>query len=64
MKKYLFSIICFIIAASIPIYLLLAPLWVDNETFVYTAGVIGSFTTSILLMVVGMANMPRKEESE
>ena len=64
MKKYLFSVICFVIAVSIPIYLLLAPLWVDNETFIYTASVIGSFTTSILLMVVGMANMPRKEDNK
>lgn len=64
MRKYLFSIICFIIAVSIPIYLLLAPLWVDRETFIYTTSVIGSFTTSLLLIVVGAANMPRKEKRE
>ena len=64
MKKYLFSIICFIIAISIMIYMLIAPFWVDVETFVYTASAIGMSTTSILLMVIGMANMPKKEKGQ
>ena len=60
MKKYLFSIIYIIVAVSIPIYLLLAIFWVDIEMLIYTSSVIGSFTTSILLMIVGMANMPKR----
>lgn len=62
MKKWWFSIVCWAAALVCTIYPLVCLLLNEYDVFVSGAFMISSFGTSILLIILGVANQPRKEE--
>lgn len=60
MKKLWFSITCFIAALFLPIILIVFAC-IDIDMFVYGSILVSSFSTSLILVIIGVANQPRKE---
>lgn len=61
MKKWWFSIFCWVMAIALPIYVIIAINLFDEETLFYTLIILSSITPVMLLTIIGCIDMPRKE---
>ncbi len=64
MKKWWFSIICWVVAIGLGIYSLIALIWFDNDLFFRTTQIISSLSSILLLIIIGVANQPQKENKK
>ena len=64
MKKWWFSIVCWVIALAFPIYTIIAIGLFDEETLFYTSILMNCITSSSIFLVIGVANQPRKENKD
>lgn len=59
LKNWLFSILCYIIAIGLLIYIIVV-MWIDYEVFFKTTQLISSLSPILLLIIIGIANQPKK----
>ena len=60
-KKWWFSILCFVTAIAITIYCTII-MFIDNDLFVRSTMLISSLTASLVIIVIGAANQPKNEK--
>jgi len=61
MKKWWFSIFCWIVAVSITIFSVVM-LFVDEEQFYMSTQMFSVLSPALLLIIIGSINKPRKEK--
>ena len=61
MKKWWFSVCCWIVAVGFTIYAVVT-MFVDEEIFFYTTQLISVLGPVLLLITIGMACAPKKGE--
>ena len=61
MKKWWFSMVCYITAILLLIYSFVGAWFLDDETWWMTTQIISTLSSCLLLIIIGVANTPRKE---
>lgn len=65
MKKYLFSIFLFASAIAITLWVTIGCLtFANDDDFFYTLLVLNCLSPVLLLITIGIANLPRKEKQD
>lgn len=64
MRKWWFSIFCFIVAILISIWSVVALFILDNWDYIMTMTLLGGLSPCLLLIIVGVANTPNKEKKD
>ena len=60
MKKWWFSILCYLMAIIFPIYTVIAITLFDEELLFHTLVLTSCITPVLMFIVIGVANQPRK----
>ena len=61
LKEWWFSIFCFVMAIVIPIYTIIAINLFEEELLIYLLVLLSCITPSLMFIVLGVANQPKKE---
>lgn len=61
MKKWWFSIVCYTSAVLLAIYSAVGAWFLDDEIWWMTTQIISTLSSCLLLIIIGVANAPRKE---
>lgn len=64
MKKWWFSIFCYLMAVLLPIYTIVATLFFDEELLFISLVLISSICPTLMFIVIGVANQPQKENKD
>lgn len=64
LKKSWFSLICYITAILFEIYCLVGAWFLDDEIWWMTTQIISTLSSCLLLIIIGVANQPRKENKD
>ena len=64
MKKWWFSIVCYVVACILIIYPIVGAWFLDDEVWFVTTQIISVSSSSLLLIIIGVANQPRKENED
>ncbi|MBO7716022.1 MAG: hypothetical protein J6S85_20830 [Methanobrevibacter sp.] len=64
LKKTWFSLLCYISAILLAAYSLVGAWFLDDEIWWMTTQIISTLSCCLLLIVIGVANMPRKENKD
>ena len=64
MRKWLFSIICYITAILLATYSLVGAWFLDDEAWWMTTQIFSVISSSLLLIIIGEANRPRKDDKD
>ena len=64
MKKWWFSIFCWFFALVLFVYVIIAINLFDEELLFYTLVLMSCITPTLLITIIGLANMPRKENKD
>lgn len=60
-KNWFFSIFCYAMAILLPIYTIIAMMLFEEELLLYTLFTFSCITPSLMFIVLGVANQPKKE---
>ncbi len=64
LKKSWFSLICYITAILLAIYSIVGAWFLDDEIWWMTTQIISTLSSYLLLIIIGVANMPKKENKD
>lgn len=64
LKKSWFSLICYITAILLATYSIVGAWFLDDEIWWMTTQIISTLSSCLLLIIIGIANQPRKENKE
>ena len=64
LKKSWFSFVCYITAILLAIYSIIGAWFLDDETWWMTTQIISTLSSCLLLIIIGVANQPRKEKQK
>ena len=64
MKKWWFSIICYITAILLAVYSIVGAWFLDDEIWWITTQIISTLSSALLLIIIGVVNQPRKESKD
>lgn len=64
MKSWWFSIVCYIGAVLLAAYSLVGAWFLDDEVWWMTTQIISTLSSCLLLIIIGLANTPKKENKE
>ena len=64
MKKWWFSIVCYITAVLLAIYSIVGAWFLDDEVWFMTTQIISTLSSCLLLIIIGGVNQPRKEKKD
>lgn len=64
MKKWWFAIVCYIVAILLAIYSVVGAWFLDKEIWWMTTQIISMLSSCLLLIIIGVANTPRKENKD
>lgn len=64
MRKWWFSIVCYISAVLLAIYSTIGAWFLDNEIWWMTTQIINTLSSCLLLIIIGVANMPEKKSKD
>ena len=62
LKKSWFALICYITAILLAIYSVVGAWFLDNETWWMITQIISTLSSCLLLIIIGIANTPKKED--
>lgn len=62
LKESWFSLVCYITAILLAIYSIVGAWFLDDEIWWMATQIISTLSSILLLIIVGSANMPRKEK--
>ena len=63
-KNWWFSIVCYIVAVLLAIYSIVGAWFLDDETWWMATQIISTLSSCLLLIIIGVANQPRKENKD
>ena len=64
-KNWWFSIIMFMVAIALTLWVIIGYfVYANDDDFIYSLLMINCLSPIILVIVIGVANMPKKEESK
>lgn len=61
MKKWWFSIVCYVVAVLLATYSIVGAWFLDDESWWITTQIISTLSSCLLLIIIGVANQPKKE---
>ena len=64
LKKSWFSLICYITAVLLATYSIVGAWFLDDEIWWMTTQIISTLSSCLLLIIIGVANMPKKESED
>lgn len=64
MKKWWFSIICYVMACILLLFPIVGAWFLDYESWWVTTQIISVLSSCLLLIIIGVANQPRKDNKE
>ena len=64
LRKSWFSFICYITAILLAIYPIVGAWFLDDEIWWMATQIISTLSSCLLLIIIGVANMPRKENKD
>ena len=64
MKKWWFSIVCYIFAVSLTIYSLVGAWFLDDDIWWKSTQIISMLSSMLLLIIIGVANQPQKNKDK
>jgi len=64
MKKWWFSIVCYLMAVLLPIYTIVATLFFDEELLFLSLVLISCICPTLMFIVIGVANQPQKNKDK
>ena len=64
LKKSWFSLICYMTAVLLAIYPIAGAWFLDSKSWWMTTQIISTLSSCLLLIIIGVANMPKKESED
>ena len=64
MKKWWFSIVCYISAILLAMYSIVGAWFLDDYVWFMTTQIISTFSSALLLIIIGVISQPRKENKD
>lgn len=65
LKKWWFSILMFVIAIALTLYIIIGTFTlINDDDFVYTMLLVSSSSPVLILLLIGVLGMPRKEKND
>ena len=62
MKKWLFSIFCYVAALIVTLFAVLGYWILEEETYIYVILMVNALSPTLILIIIGIVNSPRKEK--
>ena len=64
MKKWWFSIVCYISAVLLAMYSIIGAWFLDDYVWFMTTQIISTLSSALLLIIIGVVNQPRKGKKD